>query len=236
MSVHVLHPMTNVWHPGIPVEYRNKVVCGDAKVLACDIPDNSIDLIFTDPVYESLENYCWLSQIANRVLRNNRACVAWSGVELLPYVHQAMSLHLRYKWMVIWFKSNEVKYRYSPVGKSVYVPAVVYGKDKIQRPGFAMDLRSLPVFHNAGSNHKWSKPIELFTHYIEALSSASQVVLDPFCGGGTVPAVCKMLSRHYIAFEIDPITATTAHTRVANTQPPLPLVYPEQIALNLEGD
>lgn len=223
-----------MWHPGIPVEYRNRVICGDARVLSEGIPDNSIDMVFCDPVYESIESYCWLSQVAKRILKDNRACIAWSGVELLPYVHQAMSLYLKYRWMLVWFKNNEVKYRYSPVGKSVYVPAVMYQKGIAQRPGFAMDLRSIPVWRNASSNHKWSKPTELFAHYIEALSSAGQVVFDPFCGGGTVPAACKQLGRHYIAFEIDPTTAHNAQHRIDNTQPPLFVLNDEQLSLDLE--
>jgi len=58
-------------------------------------------------------------------------------------------------------------------------------------------------------------------------------VVDPFTGGGTVPAVCKMLGRQYLAFEIDPATADTARERVRNTQPPLFTVLPEQTAMEL---
>jgi len=58
-------------------------------------------------------------------------------------------------------------------------------------------------------------------------------VLDPMVGGGTVPAVCKMLNRRYLAFEIDPDTAELARQRVAQTQPPLPLVIPEQQTMTL---
>jgi hypothetical protein len=50
---------------------------------------------------------------------------------------------------------------------------------------------------------------------------------------GTVPAVCKQLNRQYLAFEIDPVTADLARQRVANTQPPLPIIYPEQMEIAL---
>ena len=59
------------WHPDIPEEYRNKIVTGDARVLAERIPDESIDLIFTDPVYDRIDDYRWLAETAARVLRNN---------------------------------------------------------------------------------------------------------------------------------------------------------------------
>ena len=59
------------------------------------------------------------------------------------------------------------------------------------------------------------------------------VILDPFTGGGTVPAVCKMLGRNYIAFEIEPATAEAARERVLNTQPPLFVLEPEQVEMQL---
>ena len=61
------------------------------------------------------------------------------------------------------------------------------------------------------------------------------MIFDPFTGGGTVPAVCKMLGRNYLAFEIDPTTADNARLRVQNTQPPLFVLQPEQAEMSF-GD
>lgn len=209
------------------------IYTGDARELAKAIPDESVDLIFTDPVYDRIDDYRWLAETGARVLNENSACIAWAYTSLLPKVHAAMQSDLCYIWQIIWFKSNEVKYRYSPLGKAVYVPAVVYGKGKPRRPGFAMDLRSFPVWLNEHSNHEWSKPGDLFLHYIAALSGSDWIIFDPFTGGGTVPAVCKMLGRRYLAFEIDPDTAEMARERVRNTQPPLLIPEPEQSEMEL---
>ena len=73
----------------------------------------------------------------------------------------------------------------------------------------------------------------MFIQYIDALTDDQSIVFDPFTGGGTVPAVCKMLGRNYIAFEIDPDTAERARQRVANTQPPLFVLQPEQAEMEL---
>ena len=67
--------------------------------------------------------------------------------------------------------------------------------------------------------------------WIDSFTNPNATILDPFTGGGTVPAVCKMLHRNYLAFEIDPATADMARKRVAETQPPLPIVYHEQMEL-----
>jgi DNA modification methylase len=208
-------------------EYElNRIYTGDARELSKGIPDESVDLIFTDPVYENIEDYYWLAKLAKRILKPERACLAFYYQSLLPLVCQALGSYLTYSWQAIWYKTNEVKYRYAPIGKSVYVPALIYGKgEKIQRPGFSFDLRGFPVWDDAHSNHKWSKPVEWILCYIAALTRKDEIVLDPFCGGGSTLAACKVLQRNYIGFEVNAEIAEVARQRVAETQDPLPLEY-----------
>ncbi len=203
----------------------NSIYEGDSRELINGIPENSIDLIFTDPVYENVDDYRWLSDVASHVLKPERACLAFYYQSLLPLVCEAMGSHLTYKWQVIWYKTNEVKYRYAPVGKSVYVPALIYGKDeKVQRPGFSHDLRGFPVWSSERSgNHKWTKSLDWVLCYITALTRKDEIVLDPFCGGGSTLAACQILQRNFIGFEIDPETCKIAQQRVHDTPLPLPL-------------
>jgi len=209
---------------------ENGIYTGDARELTKAIPDESVDLIFTDPVYQNIDDYRWLAETAARVLKPTRACVAFCYTALLPQTIAAMAKTLVYQWQIIWHRNNEMKFRYAPVGKSVYVPALVFAKDKLHRDGFAFDLRSYPVW-SIDSNHPWSKPPEWIAYYMEAMSCIGNIVVDPFVGGGTVPAVCKMLGRRYLAFEIDPDVAETARERVRNTQMPLFVLEPEQMTL-----
>ena len=199
---------------------ENGIYCGDARELAQAIPDESVDLIFTDPVYDRIDDYRWLAETGARVLISDGWCIAFQYTGNLPDTHDAMRQHLDYKWLIIWHRNNEMKFRYAPVGKSTYVPAVVYGKNGAKRKGFAFDLRSYPIW-SIDSNHPWSKPPEWICYYIEALCNDNAIIFDPFTGGGTVPAVCKMLGRKYLAFEIDPDTCKMARERVRDTQPPL---------------
>lgn len=84
-------------------------------------------------------------------------------------------------------------------------------------------------YNKNGSN--WGKPLGVAIRYIETFCMPSGITVDFFGGSGTVPAVCKMLNRNYLAFEIDPDTADLARQRVANTQPPLPGLVVEQAGL-----
>ena len=92
------------WHPDIPQEYRNQIVTGDARELAKRIPDESIDLIFTDPVYDRIEDYEWLAETAARVLKPDRACLVWTATSHLPDVLAATIPPLEWAWMLYWQK------------------------------------------------------------------------------------------------------------------------------------
>lgn len=80
-------------------------------------------------------------------------------------------------------------------------------------------------------NHVWEDNPKMFINLMSRLTETTSVIFDPFTGSGSVPVGCKMLHRNYLAFEIDPDTAEMARNRVAETQPPLPIVIHEQMEL-----
>ena len=112
-------------------------------------------------------------------------------------------------------------------------PALAFSKDEHNK-GYSLSdvVHSHPMGKYA--NHQWSKNPSAVIKWLSAIPG--EILLDPFTGGGTVPAVCKMLGRNYLAFEIDPATAELARERVRNTQPPLfVLDQPMQGELELLG-
>jgi len=216
------------WHPDMPIEYRNQIVTGDARVLAERIPDESVDLIFTDPVYDRIDDYRWLAETAARVLKPDRACLVWQGVKWLSDTLQAM-LALEYRWVFSWYQSN--RRGHADFGYPLWTPLLWMEKGHSQTRYPVQDIRA--VAFSGNGQHKWQKQVKLIEYWLDAFCDADMTVLDVFTGGGTVPAVCKQLSRNYIAFEIDPATAALARERVHNTQPPLFVPEPEQLEMAL---
>jgi len=51
---------------------------------------------------------------------------------------------------------------------------------------------------------------------LELFSAEGNTVLDPFGGWGSIPLVCELFQRKWIAFEIDPQCYNTATTFVKN--------------------
>ena len=102
-------------------------------------------------------------------------------------------------------------------------------KGRSKRIKQTQDVANVPFTSGTnGKFHNWNKQPAVIMKYLDAFLIDGGIVLDPFTGGGVVPAVCKILSRNYIAFEIDPATAELARERVLNTQPPLFVPEPEQ--------
>ena len=213
------------WHPDMPAEYRDAIVTGDARELAKRIPDESVDLIFTDPVYDRIEDYRWLAETAARVLKPGSALLTFVGIKELPEAIEALKIPaLPWRGMICWNLLGPGNKRY---GKAIDNGAWLLWLGGWPENYMPLLWNSMPANDRA---FHWQKSPILTARHIEDFTSASTCVLDPFTGGGTVPAVCKMLGRHYIAFEIDPTTAERARQRVAQTQPPLPGLVVEQMA------
>lgn len=197
-----------------------RVTIGDARDLAPQLADASIDLIYTDPVYEQIEDYAWLSQTAMRVLKPNSACVVFYATKHLPETIAAMQAGgLQYRWQMFGYITNEIKPRPGATGKCVHVGLLWFEKGKSRHYGTQLDVRAVPTWSNAAhSNHPWSKHPLIVSYYLEGLSRPGDLVLDPFCGGGAIPRCAHIAGRRWIAFERDEHTARDAQESIDATQ------------------
>jgi len=215
---------------------ENGIYTGDARELAQAIPDESVDLVFTDPVYQNIDDYRWLAETAARILKPDQACLVWCGKPLaaqcqvvmeqagldyvytLDYVVTAKQYRLNYYHLFLW----TTPCLWMQKGRSV---------PRVWLPDTFISSSS------PSGNHKWNKNLGVIIKWLDAFCEPGAIVADFFTGGGTVPAVCKMLSRRYLAFEIEPDIAELARERVRTTQPPLPgLTLETQAALKLMED
>lgn len=206
----------------------NEIEYGDATRLAKDIPNESVDLILCDPVYQDMEAYAWLSEIGDRVLSPGGSCVAQCAHYYMPMAMDMLARHLTYYWVFaerlgksarIWDKKLFVRWK----------PYLWYIKDGKPRKGRWMldSLYSPPD----KSVHEWGDGVKTMRTLVESLTKEGDIVLDPFTGGGTVPIACKTLGRNCIAYEIDEDMAILANDRLAKVQMPLKIKHHEQSIL-----
>lgn len=205
----------------------NQIITGNARELAKDIPDNSVDLIFTDPIYWNIEDYEWLAEMAARVLKPNKSVLCYIAHHREIEVGIAMSGKGLESCPVL---QDEV-YNRVPGRMFAYslqcnlMPLVWFSKGKPDNQWMYIQASNPMV---GGRHFKWGKNLPAIGYRIHKFTSEGETVFDPFSGGATVPAVCKMQNRNFIAFEIDPETAELARDRISKTQPQLPLIVPRQ--------
>lgn len=190
---------------------------GDSKILALDIPDESIDFIVCDPVYQNMEDYTWLAKTAARVLRPDSALLTFCSNVKHKETRQAMDLYLDFVMplnFVVPGKTMRLFYYHAFVWTT---PCLWYQKGRALPKEWICDtyLASGPRPNN---KHIWSKGSGVIMRWIELFTDPGDIVFDPFCGGGTVPFVASQIGRNWIAFEIDPETAREARAHIGTYQ------------------
>jgi len=211
---------------------ENGIYTGDARELAKAIPDESVDLIFTDPPYSKkyLYLYSWLAEIASTKLKADGLCMAYVGKGWLNTIVKMMDEHLKYVWIAsIWLKGQTKLARAWKVQDS-WRPILAYGRTA---RGMSWARDSIISPGPSKKNHKWGQNPVPAMYWIDKLTNRTAITLDPFCGGGTVPAVCRVLGRKYLAFDIDFDAVETARERIRKTQMPLPglVIVQNELAL-----
>jgi hypothetical protein len=197
-----------------PPELPQSLYVGDFREYAKQIPDESIELIFTDPPYdrESIPLFADLAQIAARVLRPGGSLIAYCGQIQLPHVLSGMAEHLRYWWVNACVHSGKHNQMDKYGIKNGWKPMVWFVK------GTRGDVQTFVEDTVTGaeekSHHAWQQAESEAAYYIERLCSPSGIVWEPFGGGGTTLAACESLGRKWIACEINPASAARIADRL----------------------
>ena len=168
------------WHPDIPEEYRNQIVTGDARELAKRIPDESVDLIFTDPVYDRIDDYRWLAETAARVLKPDSACLAFCGIGYLPQTHQALLAGgLSYRWRLVIKPVWKLEFHGKLLVGSQECLWYEKGRSKLYQSQLDVQMSTVKGQYSVnGSN--WGKSPQVLRRLVEAFTPAGAVILDPF--------------------------------------------------------
>jgi hypothetical protein len=64
------------------------------------------------------------------------------------------------------------------------------------------DVIDMP--YSGNKLHPTQKPVAALKPLIEAFTQKNELILDPFCGSGSIPLAAKILNRRYLGIELDP--------------------------------
>ena len=171
------------------------------------LPDESIDLVITDPPYSKKYLYCYdyLANECPRVMKNGASLLTIVGHYALPNVLEKFKGKLKYRWILC---MNQFEGNHSRMAMGIEIlwkPILWFVKGSYpQGRGFLRD--GVEITGKAGQEkkyHKWEQDISWVEYYIRKLSSSNGIILDPFMGSGTTAIACRRLNRKYIGFEID---------------------------------
>lgn len=217
----------------------NKIHEGDALNLLKMIPDNSIQLIITDPPY----NIDYKSNHTDDPMYD----IKWDkGFDINPIfaeMRRIMSpdgvLYLFGRWdtklpespsgCLIWDKMDygmgdlkfwSMSYEFIFIYKNGLAgfkyekrPQGIIRIPKIQNFASTESIPTYRIGCGCFMDHPTQKPVELIRHIIK-LHDVNTPILDPFMGSGTLAVACKQLGKDYIGIEINPEYIKIAEKRL----------------------
>lgn len=190
----------------------HRLICGDCTDRATVervMGGEKADTILTDPPY-NVDKAIWdtnvLPMLKNAAdifpdyLDDKGICFWFSATRYIPETIRATS-SLSYKWMFIWYPSNNMAH--GDLGFQKFTAALVLSKgDKVWRENM-QDLREYPIkITSEDPGHPTPKPIDLISYLVEMASKS--IVFDPFLGSGTTLIACHNLNRRCRGIEIHP--------------------------------
>jgi DNA modification methylase len=206
-------------------ELTNKIICGDSLKLIKELPNESIDLILTDPPYgikkdgirnsEDLETFYKILPDCYRVLKKDGFIIIFFSTKLLPEIFK--NNPFSYFWQFILnCPLGSVR---SPIGFSKYMSCFVLkkGNPKVIKwnKDIFNDTPSKMVEPDEGFiDHPSPKPKHFISELLKMFSKEEDLILDPFIGSGSTAIACILTNRKFIGFEIEEKYCALAKERI----------------------
>ena len=194
---------------------------GDCFELLKDIPDESVDMILTDPPYgmnfqsshrktkyEKIKgdsNLDWLDDFVDeiyRVSKPNTAHYVFCSFHHIDKFKQAIERKFKIKNILTWVKNNtsmgDLKGDFAP--KTEFIIFFHKGRKLINGK---RDPNVLEFKRTQNKLHPTQKPVDMTEYLIEKFSDEGDLILDPFMGSGTTGIACINTNRNFIGMELD---------------------------------
>lgn len=197
----------------------NQIIKGDCIREMQRIPNNSVNLIITDPPYGDNVAYGWNNKkIKNnenplinclalvefyRVLKKNASAYIFTNWKHYPFLTEFILRYTKFKvrHLIVWKKQHfglgwAFRHQYE------LILVLEKGKPKYHSTNFS-DVQTCNSVNHNSQTHPHEKPVDLICKMIEHSSKTGDVILDPFCGSGAVCVACKGMNRNWIGIELD---------------------------------
>ncbi len=197
--------------PPAPPEFR--ILHGDMREIMAAMEPGSIDVIITDPPYprEFIPLYGDLARLAARVLKPGGSLLAMAGQSYIPDLLALMTPHLRYHWTVAYMTPGQSTQIFPRRVMPSWKPVFWFVNGDYDGPWHGDVIQSVA---NDKRFHHWGQSESGMGALIERFTDAGDVILDPFCGGGTTGKVALDLGRGFIGIDTDTVHVATSLRRM----------------------
>jgi len=215
----------------------------DSMLEMSNVPDKSVDLLITDPLYEidhgekkiriwdkykdhfddsykGLESYKILAFESFRFTTDQAHGYVFLGPEHFTSVR---GIFEQVGWScfikpIIWIKGTTGQCNVPGVWPSSCYEMILFVRkfdSQLVKQGQPDWIHVKPL-HASAKTHEFEKPIELIENLLERSSLPGQKLIDPFMGSGVVIEAGLKNKLYCIGYDIDPESYATAIARVAH--------------------
>ena len=195
----------------------NGIYFGDSFKLAESIPDATCPLIFTDPPYDrkSLPMFEQLGELAGRILVDGGSLITYCGQYVMSDVMDLILSEgrLRWFWLTCCLHTGGTAQMKEYGIKVKWKPMLWFVKGDFRRDR-TIWVDDLIKSNQEKDAHVWQHSLIEASYYINKLSKPDELVLDPFCGGGTTAVAAKQLKRQWWTADVDSKCVDDARKRI----------------------
>lgn len=211
----------------------NKIHKGDSIELLEQIPDGTIDLMFTDPPYNiskkgtekayghgkvgmdfgdwdyGFDTEGWLRKALPKLKSDTGQAIifnSYRNIELMARIAEDMGYHVRA--LPYWYKTNPMpqmpkRLPLNALEEALHVTASDTFTFNVRKGSEDGRYMASPHEDQANRFHTTQKPLSIWTEIMKVHSNKGDLILDTFSGSGVTAVAADLLRRNFIGFELD---------------------------------
>ena len=222
----------------------NKIYNEDCLEGMKQIPDNSIDLVLTDPPYNinlkyntykdkksEKEFWDWIEKIyieLYRILKNkSHLTFTCSQKQIWIYRPLLEKIGFDFRHLSIWHNPKRKAGSYPGQWTYCWEAIMDFTKNGFKKLNNKNSVGYMDIWIEEppkNIKHPAKRPVNCWRDLVNLLTNENDIVLDPFIGSGTTAVACINTNRQFIGFELDKHYCELAEKRISNHHEQLKIV------------